>query len=371
MNNKICIYAICKNEAHFVDKWYESMKEADEIIVVDTGSTDNTVEKLKQYPKIKVFEKTWEVWRFDEPRNYAMSLASDDVDIFFSTDLDEVLEPGWAKILKEKWNPKIHTRASYKYAWSHLPNGEPGRIFHYTKIHNKDWKWLYPVHEILARNGDCWHQHSETLDLFDEIYLHHYPDPTKSRGNYLSLLELRAEEFPDNDAYGKLYLAHEYYYRGQYNNCIKMIEQKLLPKIEDYNDLEQANIFLFLGDAYSKKQDLKKSIECWTEAIMTKREYREPYLRLASYYNEVGLFNLGLAYVEQAETTSKRLYSWLEQDASWTTVPNDIKAVAHYYLGHYDLAYEYGIDALKYEPDNTRLLNNLSYYKTKIKQKEE
>ena len=32
MSNKICIYAICKNEAKFVDKWYESMKEADEII---------------------------------------------------------------------------------------------------------------------------------------------------------------------------------------------------------------------------------------------------------------------------------------------------------------------------------------------------
>ena len=45
--NKICVYAICKNESQFVDRWYESMKEADEIVVVDTGSTDDTVEKLK------------------------------------------------------------------------------------------------------------------------------------------------------------------------------------------------------------------------------------------------------------------------------------------------------------------------------------
>jgi glycosyltransferase involved in cell wall biosynthesis len=44
---KICVYAICKNEAHFVDRWMDSMQEADEIYVTDTGSTDETVEKLR------------------------------------------------------------------------------------------------------------------------------------------------------------------------------------------------------------------------------------------------------------------------------------------------------------------------------------
>lgn len=367
MSYKICIYAICKNEAKFVDKWYESMKEADEIIVVDTGSTDDTVAKLKQYPKIKVFEKTWDVWRFDEPRNYAMSLASEDIDIFFSTDLDEVLEPGWAKVLKEKWNPEVHTRAVYKYAWSHLPNGEPARIFHYTKIHNKDWKWQYPVHEILTRDGECWHNQNETLDLFNEIYLHHYPDPKKSRGNYLPLLELRAEENPDNDSYGKLYLAHEYFYRGKYDKCINMIKEKLLPRFEiDYNSLEQANILLFLGDAYAKKNKMQYAIENWTAAILTEKKYRDPYLRLASYYNDMGFFNLSLGYLAEAERISERLYSWLEQDRSWTVEPCDLKAIAHYYLGHYDLAYEYGKEAFIYEPNNKRLLDNLSYYKSKI-----
>ena len=35
---KIAVYAICKNESKFVDRWYESVKDADEIVVVDTGS---------------------------------------------------------------------------------------------------------------------------------------------------------------------------------------------------------------------------------------------------------------------------------------------------------------------------------------------
>ena len=46
--NKICVYAISKNEAQFVERWYNSMKEADAIYVLDTGSTDNTVSLLKK-----------------------------------------------------------------------------------------------------------------------------------------------------------------------------------------------------------------------------------------------------------------------------------------------------------------------------------
>ena len=40
---KVIVYAISKNESKFVDRWYESMKEADDIYVLDTGSTDDTM----------------------------------------------------------------------------------------------------------------------------------------------------------------------------------------------------------------------------------------------------------------------------------------------------------------------------------------
>ena len=43
---KICVYAICKNESKFINRWLASMSEADYIVVLDTGSTDGTYEKL-------------------------------------------------------------------------------------------------------------------------------------------------------------------------------------------------------------------------------------------------------------------------------------------------------------------------------------
>ena len=48
MNKKICVYAIAKNEIKFVERWYESVKEADYVCVLDTGSTDGTFERFKE-----------------------------------------------------------------------------------------------------------------------------------------------------------------------------------------------------------------------------------------------------------------------------------------------------------------------------------
>ena len=52
---KICIYAICKNEEKYIDTWYNSVKEADKIFILDTGSTDNTFNLLKDKEKVIFF----------------------------------------------------------------------------------------------------------------------------------------------------------------------------------------------------------------------------------------------------------------------------------------------------------------------------
>ena len=44
---KVVVYAICKNEEQFVDRWMDSMGEADQVAVLDTGSTDGTVRCLR------------------------------------------------------------------------------------------------------------------------------------------------------------------------------------------------------------------------------------------------------------------------------------------------------------------------------------
>ena len=70
---KVCVYAIAKNEEKFVDRWVDSMSEADEIYVLDTGSCDNTVKKLRAKDVI-VKKKKYETFRFDVARNDSMKM---------------------------------------------------------------------------------------------------------------------------------------------------------------------------------------------------------------------------------------------------------------------------------------------------------
>jgi glycosyltransferase involved in cell wall biosynthesis len=85
---KVCAYAICKNEEKFVDRWMDSVQEADCVIVADTGSTDNTIEKLRERGAT-VYSYKIDPFRFDYSRNYCMQFIPDDVDVCVS--------PTWMK----------------------------------------------------------------------------------------------------------------------------------------------------------------------------------------------------------------------------------------------------------------------------------
>lgn len=370
MENKICVYAITKNEEKFVEKWYESMKEADSIVVLDTGSTDNTVEKLKALG-VTVEIKVIDPWRFDVARNESMKLVPDDCNILISTDLDEVLEPGWSKPLREKWVEGVHERAEYKYSWSHLKDGSDGRVFRYNKIHTRNWEWRAPVHELLfnKNTNSNLYSHSECLDLFDEVHLHHYPDQTKSRGSYLPLLELRAKENPE-DHYGLIYLAHEYYYRGKYNQSIDLLNKILTEHKEHYNSLEQASCYLFMGDSYKeiaesteyddmKKEAYNNAIDSYLNAIKIENTYIEPYLNLAKVYISIKDYELAEFYIKRGLKVSYRHFTWLERDTSWSYEPYDLLCLATFYGGKKRDSIAYAAKALSFEPENERLISNL------------
>jgi len=106
---KICVYAIAKNEEQFVDRWMDSMREADWVCVLDTGSTDRTVEKLADRGAV-VRQEAVSPWRFDAARNRSMELIPPSTDVCVCTDLDEVFRPGWRK----SWTKEIYVRFTNK-----------------------------------------------------------------------------------------------------------------------------------------------------------------------------------------------------------------------------------------------------------------
>lgn len=102
-------YAICKNESQFVDRFMDSMSEADYVCVLDTGSSDDTVKKLRARGAI-VGETVVSPWRFDTARNESLGLIPADADICCAIDLDELFHPGWRAALERAWQPGHHPR---------------------------------------------------------------------------------------------------------------------------------------------------------------------------------------------------------------------------------------------------------------------
>ena len=91
---KVAVYTIALNEAAHAERWANSAVDADYRIVADTGSTDDTVERLTR-AGVTVHRIAIRPWRFDDARNAAMALIPDDVDVCCSMDMDRWLAPGW------------------------------------------------------------------------------------------------------------------------------------------------------------------------------------------------------------------------------------------------------------------------------------
>jgi glycosyltransferase involved in cell wall biosynthesis len=85
---KITALAITYNEEINVKRYVESLSFADEIIFIDSQSTDKTVE-IALEKGVKVIERKFT--NFSDQRNYAISQAKNDWIVFF--DLDEIITP--------------------------------------------------------------------------------------------------------------------------------------------------------------------------------------------------------------------------------------------------------------------------------------
>ncbi len=345
---KVCVYAITKNEEKFVKRWYESMQEADDIYVLDTGSTDKTVKLLKELG-VKVTVKKVNPWRFDVARNLSLDLVPDDTDICVCTDLDEVFEKGWRQELENIWSD--NTRVRYNYNWSLDENNKPLVNFYLDKIHQRNgYKWTHPVHEVLT----C--DFKEKIVTTENITLNHYPDPNKSRGQYLSLLELSVQEDSTDDR-NMHYLGREYMFYGMYEKCIDTLLKHLQLKKATWKDERSASM-RYIARSYLNLKRVDEARMWYQKAIEETPYLREPYVELAQLEYDYNNFNKVKEYCLQALDITTKYKSYVNEPTSWDSTIDDLLSVAYAHLNNYDLALTFVNRALEKNPYNQRIINN-------------
>lgn len=346
---KIYVYAISKNEEKFVDRWVNSMKEADGIFVLDTGSTDKTITKLKKLG-VDVKKKIIKPWRFDVARNESLKLVPDDADICICTDLDEIFVPGWRKKIESIWNHDT-TRLRYNYNWLLDENDIPKVNFYIEKIHKRDgYKWIYPVHEVLSYEG------TENIVTTDEITLNHYPDREKSRSSYLPLLELSIKENPESDR-NIHYLGREYMYYHEWNKSIDMLEHHLQMPTATWKD-ERCASMRFIARDYINLGRYEEA-KMWLDKAMLEAPYlRDPFIERAFLSYTLEEWNETKKYCLEALKITTHPKTYINEPFSFDETVYDLLSLAEYYLGNKSDAIKWLDIAIEINPNNERLKQN-------------
>ncbi len=149
---KASVYIICKNEEKHIKRVLESVKEFDEIIIVDSGSTDNTLEIAKNYTK-NIYHQEW--MGFAKQKEYARSLCSNEW--VLNLDADEELTIELKNEIISTINENKFDGLNIKISSLYLGkfNSEKSKFNRRIRFFRKDLGY-YPdklVHESIIVNG--------------------------------------------------------------------------------------------------------------------------------------------------------------------------------------------------------------------------
>lgn len=345
---KIAVYAISKNEQPFIRRFYESSKDADLILIADTGSTDNTVAAAKECG-MTVYEICISPWRFDHARNAALALIPKDIDICVSLDLDEELQPGWREEIERLWIEGT-TRLRYEFDWG------MDIKFMAEKIHSRHgYHWHHPCHEYIIPDGRI----SEIWANSNKLLVVHKPDPTKSRGQYLDLLALSVKEDP-NCPRNAFYYARELTFYSKWEEAIVALTSYLKLPTAVWT-VERSYAMRLLANSHFELGHHQEALKWARLAVAESPESRETWCELAMMCYKRSMWTECYSAASSALLISHRALLYTSDPKVWTEHPHDLASISAWNLGLKEEAIKHITNAVALAPDNVRLQNNLKF----------
>jgi glycosyltransferase involved in cell wall biosynthesis len=345
----VAAYTICLNEMKHIDRWLEATAKADLRVIVDTGSTDGTWRKLVELKdtveNLKVHRIHINPWRFDDARNAALALVPDWVDVCVSVDMDEVPQAGFFETLRKEWKPET------TIGWHRINTGPTWEV---TRIHKRfGFRWKEICHEVFKPYGGT----PEVVQNFD-IQIDHLPDDSKSRSQYLDLLEMSVKEDPTN---GRMwvYLTREYYFNKKWEKILDAAQEAV--ECENTWSVERAFACRLASEAcYELGLNAEK-------AVLNGLEFDPDSIEMqhcaAYYYYRIKNWEKTWEHASK-RLTLKPTNHYLRVDEVWNWRCHDLMAMAKWNLGDKTKAVEYLNIAIRNCDNDTekqRLEKNLEF----------
>jgi glycosyltransferase involved in cell wall biosynthesis len=319
---KIYICAIAKNEEKFVDRFMDSVKDADKVIVCDTGSTDKTVELLKNRGA-EVQDIQVSPFRFDLARNLAL-MSCEEADIVICLDLDEIMLEGWREKIEKNWKEET-TLMRYRmiFDWKDEKQTEPNITVWGVKIFNpKKYIWVDPIHEnIKLREGE-----KESVVILDEHLMIHYPDPKKDRGSRIDLMKQFTKDEPTHDR-ASYVLGREYFNQYKYKEAEEELKRYLtlcIPYTEE-NRYSRSSACRMIGNSLIKQDKNINEVVTWFIRSVGENPFqREPWIYLGWAWASAGDYKMALACVNRGLAITDETQSIIKEEDCWGQKVEDL-----------------------------------------------
>jgi glycosyltransferase involved in cell wall biosynthesis len=289
----ISLCMIVKNEAELLPRALGNLDGFwDELIVVDTGSTDNTVEVAESLGATVICYEMPPPGHLGAARNVALDEATGKWIVML--DADEIISNprGVRDFLSrtESDNSTIVTSRFHNYdatgavelAWWQ-PRIWKNGLYHYE----------HRAHEVPMWCGDG----DQRMVGLDAIFEHRPPIARNGlkNGLLLAMLEADVNERP-NDVHPAYFLSRQYALVEKWEDCIRLS----LHYLDLNNGVDNHDAFGTLATAYTQTGNHAQAINVLHDAMAAQPHRRIWWIRLAEMYMAAAQWNIALAYLRGA-----------------------------------------------------------------------
>ena len=322
MTVSISAVLIVKNEAHVIERCIESLHGVNEIVILDTGSSDGTQERARQ-AGARVVELTppLKPFHFAEARNKANALAENDWVLVL--DADEILHAGSLKALRKTIEKDPELTAVKTPFIMRAEGTDRTMLIKKVKCFRRSaYEWRYRVHEQLRPLGE------EKVVFIDGATVEHRPPEEKAKrhAQNIELLQLCVKETPE--------YTRAWRHLGQ-ELMLQNRPEEAIPKLKRYlkdtkdNEIDKSQVACYIAQAYTKLKRIKEAIEFYACAVTIAPFRREPIFWGARLLYENRRFDEAVQWLEKCLEipVDKKPGSNYDEDEMWGNMPLEVLAI--------------------------------------------